>query len=314
VDWFGGLGVTFGNGYMQCKICKNEKLNVPFLAQGGFDYFECSVCRTLQIKEIPQDSSAYYSDSYYSYSLDYKKLFGKLYFAQNIIIKLSFLIYPFALLFTICSKFFMRRRYEKSYWLYYMLKRFRNLNAKILDVGCGNGALLCEMQKYGFKNLTGVEPFLLNDINYGNNIKIYKKEFCEMQENFDLIMFHHSLEHMPNTLEIFENINRLLNKNGIALIRIPVANCYAWRKYKTFWAQLDAPRHLFIFSTHAIKILAEKNSLQLEDIFFDSTVFQITASEHRKFSKNELSKIRKFVYRLNENFDGDQSMFILRKQ
>jgi 2-polyprenyl-3-methyl-5-hydroxy-6-metoxy-1,4-benzoquinol methylase len=315
VDWSGWFGVAFGSGdCMQCKICKNEKLNIPFLTKSGYDYFECSFCKTLQIKEIPQDNSSCYENSYYSYNLDYKKLFGKLYFASNIIIKSSFLIYPLALLFTTSSKIFLKRRYEKSYWLYYMLKKFRNLDAKILDVGSGNGALLNEMHKYGFKNLTGIEPFLPNDMDYGNGVKIYKKELNKMQEKFDLIMFHHSLEHIPNPLETFESIHRLLNKGGITLIRIPVAGSYAWRKYNTLWAQLDAPRHLFIFSVYAIKMLAEKNNLRLEEIFFDSTIFQITASEQRKFSENELSEIRKFVYKLNENFDGDQAMFIFRKE
>ncbi|MDR2594098.1 MAG: class I SAM-dependent methyltransferase [Fibromonadaceae bacterium] len=298
---------------MQCKICKNEKLNVPFLAQGGFEYFECSVCKTLQIKEIPLDNSKYYSGDYYSYNLDYKKLFGKLYYVQHIIIKLSFLIYPLAFLFTFGSKIFLKKRYEKSYWLYYLLKNFRDLNSKILDVGCGNGTLLGEMRKYGYANLTGIEPFLQSDIDYGNGIKVYKKELSELSEEFDLIMFHHSLEHISNPLEVFENIYRLLNKNGIAMIRIPIAGSYAWRKYKTFWSQLDAPRHLFIFSIYAIKMLAEKNNLSLEEIFFDSTFFQITASEQREFSKKELSKIQKFVYKLNAMFDGDQAMFILRK-
>jgi SAM-dependent methyltransferase len=298
---------------MQCKICKNEKLNVLFLAQGGFEYFECSVCKTLQIKEIPCDNSAYYSSDYYSYNLDYKKSFGKLYYAQYIIIKLSFLIYPFAFLFTVASKIFLKKRYEKSYWLYYLLKNFRNLNSKILDVGCGNGTLLNEMQQYGYTDLTGIDPFLQNDIVYGNGIKIYKKELSEVLEKFDLIMFHHSLEHISNPLEAFENIYRLLNKNGIALIRTPVAGSYAWRKYKTFWVQLDAPRHLFIFSIYAIKMLAEKNNLSLKEIFFDSITFQITASEQREFSKKELLKIQKFVYKLNAMFDGDQAMFILRK-
>jgi len=298
---------------MQCKICKNEKLNTQFLTQGGFEYFECSICKTLQIKEIPSDSSRYYSNDYYSYNLDYKKLFGKLYYAQHMIIKLSFLIYPLAFLFIICSKIFLKKRYEKSYWLYYLLKNFRNLNSKILDVGCGNGTLLNEMRQYGYANLIGIEPFLQNDINYENGVKVYKRELSEISENFDLIMFHHSLEHISNPLEVFENIYRLLNKNAIALIRIPIAGSYAWRKYKTFWSQLDAPRHLFIFSIYAIKMLAEKNNLALEKIFFDSTVFQITASEQRKFSKKELSKIQNFVYKLNEMFDGDQAMFILRK-
>jgi SAM-dependent methyltransferase len=292
-------------------------MNAPFLAQitggGGVDYFECAVCKTLQINEIPRDMSLYYADSYYSYNLDYKKLFGIVYHIQHIAVKLSFLIYPLALLFTVCSKVFLRRRYEKSYWLYWMLKNFRSLNAPILDVGCGNGALLNEMRKYGFKNLTGIEPFLSGDVDYGNGVKIYKTELDKVRETFDLIIFHHSLEHMPDPQETFENIHRLLNKNGIALIRIPVAGSYAWRKYNTFWRGLDAPRHYFIFSGHAIKMLAGKNNLRLEEIFFDSTTAQITASEQREFSKSELSKIRRFVYRLNENFDGDTAMFVLRK-
>lgn len=63
------------------------------------------------------------------------------------------------------------------------------------------------------------------------------------------------------------------------MIRTPVVPCYAFRKYKEYWVQIDAPRHQFIFSKKAMEMLAEDAEFQLHDVLYDSYEIQFWGSE-----------------------------------
>ena len=92
-------------------------------------------------------------------------------------------------------------------------------------------------------------------------------------------MLHHSLEHMADPLEVFENLYRILKPNRFVLIRTPLASSYAWKKYGVNGVQLDAPRHLFLHTIESMRILAQKVGFEIDDIIFDSTEFQFLGSE-----------------------------------
>jgi 2-polyprenyl-3-methyl-5-hydroxy-6-metoxy-1,4-benzoquinol methylase len=107
-----------------------------------------------------------------------------------------------------------------------------------LDVGCGYGKLLLRMKRDGFLNLTGVDPYIEEDIHYRNGVKVFKKQIFELTEQYDLIMSHHSLEHMAQPLEVLKKIYELLKPKKYAIIRIPVASSYSWRHYGVNWVAL----------------------------------------------------------------------------
>ena len=82
-----------------------------------------------------------------------------------------------------------------------------------MDIGSGSGDLLLNMKIDGFSNLHGVDPFLRKDNIYSNEITVRKIDIYEIEENYDLIMFNHSFEHMPNPLTVLQKANALLYKN-----------------------------------------------------------------------------------------------------
>jgi hypothetical protein len=60
---------------MKCAICGNETNNKPFILKemmfgfrDEFEYFQCSACFCLQIKNIPGSLEKYYPKNYYSFS------------------------------------------------------------------------------------------------------------------------------------------------------------------------------------------------------------------------------------------------------
>ena len=201
----------------------------------------------------------------------------------------------------------------------------------ILDIGCGSGGLLYLFAEVGLNHLLGIDPFLEKDIVYDNGLKILKKSIHDVEGKWDLIMFHHSFEHIPDPTETLCKVAELLAKGGICLIRIPTVSSFAWENYKENWVQLDAPRHFFLHSLDSILRLAEKAFLKLEKVVFDSSSFQFWGSEQYKrdiplkseqsygqnpnksiFTKADIKKFEQEAKELNLKNQGDQAAFYLR--
>ena len=84
----------------------------------------------------------------------------------------------------------------------------------------------------------------------------------------------------------------------------------AWKTYGVHWAQLDAPRHIFIHSIQSIKLLAEQTGFEVSQIIYDSDAYQFWASEaimkgvpstkaKGMFTKQEMRNFNKRARKLN---------------
>ncbi len=205
--------------------------------------------------------------------------------------------------------------------------------SRILDVGCGYGNLLNRLRAEGFSSLLGIDPYLPGDEIYDNGVRVLKRRLEEMNGEFDLIMLHHSFEHMPDPLHALVTLSGLLARDGVMLIRIPVASSYAWRRYRTNWVQLDAPRHLYLHTVESMKILANAAGLEPAGIEYDSNAFQFWGSEQYErdiplndplslssnaqspiFSPERLAEFARGATDLNSKGEGDQACFYIRKQ
>ena len=310
-----------------CKICGNEAGNTSFQAKemmfgfrDGFTYVHCAVCGVVQIESVPENIAKYYPENYYSYSSNDSTSFSFKKWRQGQVYNHHFgkrsLLGAFVSLFSSKPAIWMNRKYLC-------------LNSKILDVGSGSGKLLLDMQRGGFTKLVGVDPFLEKDIQYDCGVNIYKKSFFDITETFDFIMFHHSFEHMDQPQKIFSHLYKILNKGCFALIRIPVADSFSFRKYGAEWVNLDPPRHFFLYTTKSINFLAAQSGLSLKETIYDSNQFQFYGSElYRRnltlddynkglhpdlFTKTQMRNFRAEANRLNKINDGDWACFYFFK-
>jgi hypothetical protein len=104
-----------------------------------------------------------------------------------------------------------------------------------------------------------------------------------------------------------------------------VANSHAWRKYRTHWFALDAPRHLFLHTTHSIHLLAKRAGLKIDGIVYDSSFVQFASSEKylrdipysddfSMFTRKQMTDFSREAARLNSIGDGDCACFYLSLQ
>lgn len=296
---------------MNCRICnaiiQNTPINIKekmFNTGESFEYVLCASCNCIQIKEIPVNIAKYYPQNYYSFSKTISSTVKK---------KIKQRIYNF---FSLIKRDFYEKTGFDQFCIYYTDKK-----KEILDIGCGDGSRLKELHSRGFTKLTGTDPFLVKEYRK-KGIKILKLNTEKIEGKFDIIMSHHSLEHMPNPHILFHKVKDLLYPDGKFILRIPIYPNYIWEKYGVDWIQLDAPRHLYIFNLKTIEYLCVIYGFNIELVNYDghpwsiaSTEFCLEGGSHDEFSRNVLiSETQKRECDIaNKNKNGDSVVLLIKK-
>ena len=304
----------------ECKICGHlegvvySAREMMFGIRDRFSYLECRACGCLQLIAPPADLSPYYPQNYYSIvpergrarwldaarDLRNRYVFTGSGLAGRLLASVS--PYPLP---------------QPSHWL---TNSRCGPDSRILDVGCGSGKLLSDLARVGFRNLTGVDPMIESDLRPFPGVTVVKGTLAEIQGEFDLIMFHHSLEHIADQWGTFAAARERLSPGGTLLVRVPTVSSYAWQHYREDWVQIDAPRHFFLHSIESLRILGDRNGLLLQKLEFDSTELQFVGSELyrrdiplveglQRVSAPEIRKARAEAEKLNRQGRGDQAVF-----
>ena len=98
----------------------------------------------------------------------------------------------------------------------------------VFEIGSGTGEQLLEFKKIGF-DVLGIEPSLkLSE--YANNIGVKtvtdffdensKKNIVENHGHFDCVITSYTFDHIPVIDKVLENINYIMNDNGILVIEV----------------------------------------------------------------------------------------------
>ena len=275
-----------------CKLCHSPNIDAPivlremmFGTREEFEYFRCQDCDTLQISEIPSDLSQYYPSDYYSFSPRHPGFKERL------------------------------KRMVKGPSIPAWAKNI-SPKSSVLDVGCGSGALLHDMKEWGFRDLSGYDPFCTPIDTGGVSISNERPN----NKTFDIVMMHHALEHVPDPAASLQDARNWLKPDGKLIIRIPVRQGWAWREYGTNWAHLDPPRHLYHWTVKGFTQFADKQGFKVKGQGFDGTLFSLAYSP--MFAADiPMNSADAFIpdglwrraAELNAAGDGDASWFVLER-
>lgn len=135
---------------------------------------------------------------------------------------------------------FVKQRFEISKKL---LDPYINERAKILDIGCYDGAML-EVLKHGLRKIdyTGVDTDALAlDIALKRGAKISRVNFetadLPFEDcSFDIIIMTEILEHLRNPLKLLEKAKNLLVPDGVILISLP-NECTLYHRIKMLFGK-----------------------------------------------------------------------------
>jgi SAM-dependent methyltransferase len=314
-----------------CRICGGTEGKVRHVREMMYDtsevfpYFECSSCGTSTLASVPTDLGRYYPDDYYS--------FGEQPQPVNSVTRLIKRVRTGILLHSTRLPPPIKDRLPRTPgWARWFEGLTVHMRSRILDVGSGEGDLLLKMAGDGFSHLDGADPFAHADVQLRDGVRIHKSLVDEMQGEFDIVMFNHSLEHVPDALASLVAAASKLAEDGRIIVRVPMVDSWAARSYGADWVQYDAPRHFTLFSRVGLVFIAQKAGLRVERIFYDSTAFQFWGSEQYRmgiplrsdrsyrehperspFTNTQIAEWERRAAKLNEAGQGDQAGFVLSR-
>ncbi len=147
---------------------------------------------------------------------------------------------------------FFRRKRAKA------ITKHLSPQAKVLDIGCGNGRFLQYMQQTGNIQAYGIElpgkaAQRAAQIE-GIHLKEGVLEKGDFEANFfDAITLVHVFEHLANPQETLDIIQHIVKPGGIVAIYLPNIDSFQSRFFKGKWLHADPPRHLFFFEPQDLK-------------------------------------------------------------
>jgi len=146
-------------------------------------------------------------------------------------------------------------------------------DARILDVGCGDGFHLKLLKKYGEKSWTleGVDVdkrAVRMAEESGLKIHAGSIEELNLPENFyDLTLMIQTVEHLENPLESLTAIKNVLKPKGKLIIVTDNTDALDFKIFKgSYWGGYHFPRHWNLFNAHSLAKLAAKVGFETVEI------------------------------------------------
>lgn len=127
---------------------------------------------------------------------------------------------------------------------------------KLLDYGCGNGLFISFLQKMGYKNVFGYDPY---------SPKYSSKEV--LGEKYDVITSQDVIEHIDVPAELLKQFVGSLKEGGLLVVGTPNANEINLLAPKDDSTVLHQPYHRHILSEKALLNLGLNQGLNVVDVY-----------------------------------------------
>ncbi|ACL25183.1 class I SAM-dependent methyltransferase [Chloroflexus aggregans] len=227
-----------------CKICNHTGATPVFSGPdrlmclpGVFQFVRCSYCGTFyQWPKLPWDELQKY------YQGDYDSYISALADEPSRIRR------------------WLRRRYTLK--MRRFVEQFAQ-NGVLLDIGCGTGVFLEEMQMSGRWQLHGIEPTTTaaNYVRQRFGIPVINSlvEQVSLPDcTFDVVTMWNVFEHLSDPKLVIQKVYHSLKPNGIAIIAVPNYESLSRVIFGKYWCGWDLPRHLFILPSTTLLELVKR--------------------------------------------------------
>lgn len=245
---------------MKCIVCGSNSWQYLFAARdrmlgtsGTFSEYRCTACGLVRLgpQPTPAQLKKYYpSQTYYSYTKGNKKsFFGTL------------------------------RRYLIAHPLPGGLLQVPAMpegkTGRILDIGCGAGDTLAILKDIGWDvygididrfAIAAARKRGLSHVSLGTY-----KDLVKYPDNFfDSIRLYHVIEHLDNPGLCLRLARKKLKKGGELIIGTPNIGSLVAKLFRSRWYNLDAPRHLYVFTPPTLRAIIKNNDYREVSVSFSS--------------------------------------------
>jgi len=218
-----------------CPFCQNEN-TAPYLVTKpfrklnsslNFQLIQCNNCKVIYLeKDTLKDNLDLYSDDYHCYHRLQTK--NKL---------IQYMVH-----FGLKNRIKIVLQFKKS--------------GNLLDIGCATGEFLNELNFKSDWNLYGIEPNL-SARNYAasiGNLTIFSDlEKANFNDNFfDVITLWDVIEHIDNPTKLMQQVNRIIKKEGVLIIKTPNPFSAEANLFKEYWSGLETPWHIFLYPENTL--------------------------------------------------------------
>lgn len=235
--------------YVSCELCGSDNTQHLFCGrdrqlnvEGLFNVVKCRNCRLIYITPRPTQAAIlrYYPEGY--------RGFSRVLPQDRVIKRLKSVLKRFLVDIIPQGERILSSVHSATPGLSVVRQR----TGCVLDVGCGEGRTLYRLRQLGWQTY-GVEldrkAARYASETLGLNIFCGQLEEARFPaEYFDLVIFHHSLEHLPHPLASLREVHRILKEEGEVIIEVPNARSFQARLFRARWVYWDIPRHLYTFS------------------------------------------------------------------
>jgi SAM-dependent methyltransferase len=132
----------------------------------------------------------------------------------------------------------------------------------ILDVGCGRGLMLAELQRRGWHavgvEISGAASRHAREV-LGLDVRIGELADCKLDTgSFEVVTLFHVLEHIRDPVTTLAEARRVMAPQGRLLIEVPNFGSLQERLAGGRWFHVDAPRHLYHFTRRSLLGVVER--------------------------------------------------------
>ncbi len=227
-----------------CPICGSTRLRESFtdvkdyITSTGFTIMRCDECEVAFTSPQPENMELYYPAKYRRYNKWVAAILKSLY------------------------------KFQVNRW-----RKFFPGSGSALEMGCGDGLMLDALRGYGWK-VVGTERTqeMADEVkkNLGFPVYVGGLEKVPTGDKFDLMILFQVLEHLDDPLSVLKQCRNLLRPGGKLIIAVPNFGSWQARYSLPYWFHLDAPRHLFHFSTTALRNTLTLAGLQIRGVSYIS--------------------------------------------
>jgi SAM-dependent methyltransferase len=162
---------------------------------------------------------------------------------------------------------------------------------RLLDVGAGRGDLGVVIAARGWR-VTGLEPST-EACAEGNarGVRMVEGtlahiEADELEADYDVVVFQHSLEHVVEPLADLLRARELLRPGGRLLVTLPNFGSWQSRRFGSAWLHLDLPRHRSHFTAAGLERLLRRSGFERVELATGTTADGLPLSlQYRLFGR-----------------------------